>query len=392
MKSVLLPTALLAAAMTVPAIAATPTSGEAQNLPPAKTEMSVAALQKMQQTIEADEAIIDELELSSWTLEDLPPDEQFRDIAAAINRKFPEGEGRRDAIAKVFGDDYVDTMAGTLDSPEKTESVEKLLGEAHKLFLSYENRNDVSDWGWGEAWGVTIAPDIGTLGLGIQAGYEFNKYFKIRAHYGSGKISHTGTFEDAPYHASFKNNNNVGVFFDWHPRGSQFHVTAGLIRMDPRVKINATYRASSGPDTANPSVPAGYGTQYRVTSHFEMSGEWENDVQPYIGFGWSTDGGEARTLFFTIDIGIAYLGEGNYNKNPQDLRAGNPMLEKYNTSTGRWENVADPSNPNRLQDLAAASTLIKLDSNIRDGLDKIATFLNDMYVYPVIQFGGGIRF
>lgn len=378
MKSVLLPTTLLAAAMTVPAIAATPTSGEAQNLPPAKTEMSVAALQKMQQTIEADEAIIDELELSSWTLEDLPPDEQFRDIAAAINRKFPEGEGRRDAIAKVFGDDYVDTMAGTLDSPEKTESVEKLLGEAHKLFLSYENRNDVSDWGWGEAWGVTIAPDIGTLGLGIQVGYEFNKYFKIRAHYGSGKISHTGTFENAPYHASIKNNNNVGVFFDWHPRGSQFHVTAGLIRMDPRVKITAKYRAESSGAT--------YGLvrtkDYLVLSDFEMSGDWDNDVMPYLGFGWSTDGGEARTLFFTIDIGVAYLGEGNYNKNPQVLGR-NPMLLERPDANSPWT---------LSHDFDTASTLLELDKNIRDGLDKIATFLNDMYVYPVIQFGGGIRF
>lgn len=380
MKSVLLPTALLAAAMTVPAIAATPTSGEAQNLPPAKTEMSVAALQKMQQTIEADEAVIDELELSSWTLEDLPPDEQFRDIAAAINRKFPEGEGRRDAIAKVFGDDYVDTMAGTLDSPEKTESVEKLLGEAHKLFLSYENRNDVSDWGWGEAWGVTIAPDIGTLGLGIQVGYEFNKYFKIRAHYGSGKISHTGTFENAPYHASIKNNNNVGVFFDWHPRGSQFHVTAGLIRMDPRVKINAKYRAeSSGATYHLPGVK-----DYLVLSDFEMSGDWDNDVMPYLGFGWSTDGGQARTLFFTIDIGVAYLGEGNYNKNPQVLGRNPMLLERpAGGSAADWR----PST-----DYDTASTLLELDKNIRDGLDKIATFLNDMYVYPVIQFGGGIRF
>ena len=43
-------------------------------------------------------------------------------------------------------------------------------------------------------------------------------------------------------------------------------------------------------------------------------------------------------------------------------------------------------------DFDTASTLLELDKNIRDGLDKIATFLNDMYVYPVIQFGGGIRF
>lgn len=368
MKSVLLPTALLAAAMTVPAIAATPTSGEAQNLPPAKTEMSVAALQKMQQTIEADEAIIDELELSSWTLEDLPPDEQFRDIAAAINRKFPEGEGRRDAIAKVFGDDYVDTMAGTLDSPEKTESVEKLLGEAHKLFLSYENRNDVSDWGWGEAWGVTIAPNIGTLGLGIQVGYEFNKYFKIRAHYGSGKISHTGTLSDATYSTSWKNNNNFGIFFDWHPRGSQFHVTAGLLRMDPRIKIEAKYHGQTISRTST-----GEPARYDVYSDYLMDGEWENDIQPYLGFGWSSDGGQARTLFFTIDIGVAYLGEGNYDV------YGGPRYYRNGTEGD-------------ITDADAKMTLVQLDNNVRDVVRTVADFLNDMYVYPVIQFGGGIRF
>lgn len=386
MKSVLLPTALLAAAMTVPAIAATPTSGEAQNLPPAKTEMSVAALQKMQKTIEADEAIIDELELSSWTLEDLPPDEQFRDIAAAINRKFPEGEGRRDAIAKVFGDDYVDTMAGTLDSPEKTESVEKLLGEAHKLFLSYENRNDVSDWGWGEAWGVTIAPDIGTLGLGIQVGYEFNKYFKIRAHYGSGKISHKGTLSDATYDTSWKNNNNFGVFFDWHPRGSQFHVTAGLIRMDPRVRIEAKYHGTS---TAYHTPVGGTPTpaRYDVYSDYLMDGEWENDIQPYLGFGWSTDGGQARTLFFTIDIGIAYLGEGSYKE------SGRPKFYRDGTwigsDPGDW--AAGAAIP-EAGDTDAMKTLNNLDKNVRDVVSTVADFLNDMYVYPVIQFGGGIRF
>ncbi len=386
MKSVLLPTALLAAAMTVPAIAATPTSGEAQNLPPAKTEMSVAALQKMQQTIEADEPVIDELELSAWTLEDLPPDEQFRDIAAAINRKFPEGEGRRDAIAKVFGDDYVDTMAGTLDSPEKTESVEKLLGEAHKLFLSYENRNDVSDWGWGEAWGVTIAPDIGTLGLGIQVGYEFNKYFKIRAHYGSGKISHKGTLSDATYDTSWKNNNNFGVFFDWHPRGSQFHVTAGLIRMDPRVRIEAKYHGTS---TAYHTPVGGAPTpaRYDVYSDYLMDGEWENDIQPYLGFGWSTDGGQARTLFFTIDIGVAYLGEGSYKE------SGRPKFYRDGTWIGSGpEDWAAGAAIPEAGDTDAMKTLNNLDQNVRDVVSTVADFLNDMYVYPVIQFGGGIRF
>ncbi len=43
-------------------------------------------------------------------------------------------------------------------------------------------------------------------------------------------------------------------------------------------------------------------------------------------------------------------------------------------------------------DYDTAASLLKLDENIRDAVGKVTDFLNDMYVYPVIQFGGGIRF
>lgn len=375
MKNLLLPTALLAAAAIIPAFAATPTSGEVQNQPVPKTEMSIAALQQMQKTIVNDEPIIEELHLDAGWLEDLPPDEQFRDIAGAINKTFTTQQDRRNAIGKVFGEEYVDTMAGTLESPEATKNVETMLGEAHKLFLSYENRNDVVDWGWGDAWGFTVTPNVGTLGIGIQVGYEFNKYFKVRAHYATGELDTTVKLSDTNIDLEWKNRDNMGLFFDWHPRASQFRVTAGLIKMDPRIRVSAKYHGTSYAYDAT-----GAGARYDVHSEYNMDGDWDNEFCPYLGIGWSTDGGQKRTLYFSIDLGLAYLGEGNYKESgaPHFYKNGQPF---------------DPNNPlANLGEIDAVSTLQQFDGNVRDAVTKVADFLNDMYVYPVIQFGGGIRF
>lgn len=395
MKSFLLPVAFLASASVLPTFAATPTSGEVQNQPEPKTEMSIAALQQMQKTIENDEPIISELHLDAGWLEDLPPDEQFHDIAQAINMTFTNAQDRRDAIGKVFGREYTDTMEGTLSSPETTKRVETMLGEAHKLFLSYENRNDVVDWGWGDAWGFTVTPNIGTLGIGIQVGYEFNKYFKVRAHYATGELDTTIKLSDADIDLEWKNKDNFGMFFDWHPRGSQFRVTAGLIKMDPRIKAQAKYHGKTVATydagvTTNYPVPGGTfaAAQYDVYTDYNMDGDWDYEVCPYLGIGWSTDGGQKRTLYFSIDLGIAYMGEGNYKESGTPSFYMTPINPQTGTAIGPTKQVHQTD----MQHTDALATLQQFDNNIRDAVDKVADFLNDMYVYPVIQIGGGIRF
>lgn len=399
MKKLILPTALFTAASMLSATAATPTAGEEQTVPVARAEISVKALQEMQKSINDDAQIFETLDLSTGWLEDLPPDEQFRDIANAINTKLSDNNARRDAISEIFGSEYVDTMSATLADPERTQKVETLLGDAHQLFSDYENRNDVADWGWGDAWGVTITPNIGTLGLGIQAGYEFNKYFKIRAHYATGELDTTIKLSDTNADLTWKNKDNFGVFFDYHPRGSQFHITAGLIKMDPRIKAEANYHGKSSVAKYGPKEDANGNvvgvevesvTHYKVNDDFIMEGEWDYDVCPYVGIGWSTDGGQARTLYFSIDLGLAYMGEGSYSCNQRS----HDSTKIYKSTDGvNW------GKPLSEQELAmdteaqsAANALLTFDNNVREALDKVADFLNDMYVYPVVQFGGGIRF
>ena len=120
----------------------------------------------------------------------------------------------------------------------------------------------------------------------------------------------------------WENQDNYGIFVDYHPKGSQFHVTLGLMRMDPRIRVEANYHG-----TTNAYDAMGQGTRYDVKSDYIMEGEWKNEIQPYVGVGWSSDGSKKRTLYFSIDLGLAYLGEGNYKESgaPHFYKNGAPF-------------------------------------------------------------------
>lgn len=350
----------------------------------------VQAARQMKMTIDNEDAIIDELNLED--LEHLPPEEQFERIAIAINTVPKTAAQKRSAMERVFGPQNAEIIDYILADKTKTAYVREQLRTAHVLFNEYERPYDVSNWGWGESWGVTVAPNVGTLGIGLDVGYEINKHWKIRAHYGTGSMSGNMHLKDAKINVGWENKNNAGLLVDWHPRGSQFHVTMGVMYSNPKISIKGKYDATtSSVQTPAGPVPTG-STIYRVESNYHMVGEWENEIQPYVGFGWSSDGGKDRTLFFTFDMGLLYVGESSYGEDGEyQISRGGVVI-----ATGNGKDGATPvpgsgfgTNPS---DLPTAAALQRMDGNIRDAIEKVAGFLDDMYVYPVIQFGGGIRF
>lgn len=347
----------------------------------------VQAARQMKMTIDNEDAIIDELNLED--LEHLPPEEQFERIAIAINTVPKTAAQKRSAMERVFGPQNAEIIDYILADKTKTAYVREQLRTAHVLFNEYERPYDVSNWGWGESWGVTVAPNLGTLGIGLDVGYEINKHWKIRAHYGTGSMSGNMHLKDAKINVGWENKNNAGLLVDWHPRGSQFHVTMGVMYSNPKISIKGKYDAT----TSSVQTPAGpvqmQGPTYRVESNYHMVGEWENEIQPYVGFGWSSDGGKDRTLFFTFDMGLLYVGDSSYGEDGEYRISRDGVL----IATGNGKDGATPTDDfNPVMDGATAAALQRMDGNIRDAIEKVAGFLDDMYVYPVIQFGGGIRF
>ena len=351
----------------------------------------VQAARQMKMTIDNEDAIIDELNLED--LEHLPPEEQFERIAIAINTVPKTAAQKRSAMERVFGPQNAEIIDYILADKTKTAYVREQLRTAHVLFNEYERPYDVSNWGWGESWGVTVAPNVGTLGIGLDVGYEINKHWKIRAHYGTGSMSGNMHLKDAKINVGWENKNNAGLLVDWHPRGSQFHITMGVMYSNPKISIKGKYDATTSsvqttlPPPLGPNTPTG--STYRVESNYHMVGEWENEIQPYVGFGWSSDGGKDRTLFFTFDMGLLYVGESSYGEDGEyQISRGGVVI-----ATGNGKDGATPTPDfNMATDGATAAALQRMDGNIRDAIEKVAGFLDDMYVYPVIQFGGGIRF
>lgn len=353
----------------------------------------VQAARQMKMTIDNEDAIIDELNLED--LEHLPPEEQFERIAIAINTVPKTAAQKRSAMERVFGPQNAEIVDYILADKTKTAYVAEQLRTAHVLFNEYERPYDVSNWGWGESWGVTVAPNVGTLGIGVDIGYEINKHWKIRAHYGTGSMSGNMHLKDAKINVGWENKNNAGLLVDWHPRGSQFHITMGVMYSNPKIKMHGTYDATANTVDLNaPGLPsqAPVTPSYRVVSKYKMDGEWENEIQPYVGFGWSSDGGKDRTLFFTFDMGLLYVGESTYAEHGdyRVYRDGN--LIAIGTSAGAQPIDSHHGGDYQDSDKPSLAALQRMDGNIRDAIEKVAGFLDDMYVYPVIQFGGGIRF
>ena len=100
----------------------------------------------------------------------------------------------------------------------------------------------------------------------------------------------------------------------------------------------------------------------------EAEYDWRN-VQPYLGIGWSTDGEGDKSLYFTLDIGVNFIGKGKFSI----------------SSTGGIDAYKNGEH------LGNATDSILEDAIREEGKDffKIA---DDIFVYPVIQFGMGYRF
>ncbi len=363
------------------------------NVPELNVDKFLSASGNMQKAINEDDPVLEKLNLDADDLEIMMPDEQFQAVCDAISSHYAEIEVGAANKAKfedakvIFGAENAKEIQPFIGNQAAIDNARRQLRDAYNVFADYHSTQELAssvvDWNWGDSWGVTINPNVGTLGVGIDAGYEFNRFIKVRAHYGTGRLDTTVTLSDTDADLEWENQDNYGIFVDYHPKGSQFHVTLGLMRMDPRIRVEANYHGNG--QTYQSTGPV----LYQVDSDYIMEGNWKNEIQPYVGIGWSSDGSKKRTLYFSIDIGLAYLGEGNYSCNEQNPAGGNPMLYKSTDGGQTWTHADTSANS---ADISAASTLLDMDANIREAVEKVADFLNDMYVYPVIQIGGGIRF
>lgn len=211
-----------------------------------------------------------------------------------------------------------------------------------------------------EAFGVFTAVNVGTLGAGMDVGYQFNPYFKARLRGAFLGFDYDDSWDGGKADAKLKyNGHNVGVLVDCHPWGGSFHVTAGLTLSGMNAKLDVT-NASGDQQIAVGDDVYGFSSDAAIHAKYQ----WDR-VQPYLGIGWSSDGEGDRSWYFSVDLGVNFIGSGDFTiGHSGDIRTG----------------------------LGAQATSAELERSVRaEGKDffKIADHLT---VYPVVQLGAGYRF
>lgn len=217
------------------------------------------------------------------------------------------------------------------------------------------------------AYGIAFDVNVGTQGVGMSIGYEFNKYLKMRLRGAYLDLGYSGSWGDGDGEINF-NGSNAGIIFDVHPFGGVFHLSAGL--NFSKSTISATASTSHGINAGTYDL-GGYVFDI-VDDEATIEGEYSwNNLQPYLGIGWSTDGEGDSSLYFTFDIGVNFIGTGKFKI----------------TSIQGVSNVKGPNG----EDLGLATEEIAEEAIREEGKDffKIA---DSIIVYPVIQLGLGYRF
>ena len=213
--------------------------------------------------------------------------------------------------------------------------------------------------------GVFADVTVGTQGLGMDVGYSFNKYLKLRVRGTMLSFDHNDTWNDMEMKARFKSK-SCGLILDVHPFGGSFRLSAGLNAAPLRVEADGNLDS----DLPRGSYYLG-GYEVRATDVGSIRGRYKWDtMQPYFGFGWSCSSKSKHAWFFTADIGVNVIGKGK-------LSVGYSGDVQYRSmGSGDWK----PMDSSTLENI------------IRDEGDAFFEIADKIVIYPVIHLGVGCRF
>ena len=201
----------------------------------------------------------------------------------------------------------------------------------------------------------------GTLGLGVNAGYDFSNDLAIR-----GLVNYfTLDFDKEKAGNKYEGEldlRSLGLVLDWHPFWGAFRVTGGGF-----LNRNRLSASTQGVD-----LGIGLGT-YDADLNFQM--DFEKAV-PYVGIGWTSGRGRGG-LAFTADIGALF------RSSPRVSASGQANGCQFSVSRDGDADVCPGVAGRVAGDLR--SDLEREHEELLDDLDKLK-------VYPVVSLGVSYRF
>ncbi len=206
---------------------------------------------------------------------------------------------------------------------------------------------------------TSVGGRAGTTGLGLEVGFGWSEQVDARLvasgfdyddDFSSSRVRYDGEAE-----LRF-----LSALIDWHPGGSGFRFSAGLVWNDSTIRGSARVRdiiEDQAPEILDLgfTIPGDLGTV-----NAEARGD---DLAPYVGIGWGKVAGRTG-LGFSFDLGAFVFGDPEV-----DLTLDTPLP------------VDAIPNGRALIDEALASERAELEEE-----------LEDYDVYPVVSFGVFYRF
>ena len=161
----------------------------------------------------------------------------------------------------------------------------------------------------------TIAAIGGTQGLGMSIGYRFNPYIGVRLRGATLGYSSTETWGNQRTRLNL-NGDNAGLLVDIHPFGGNFYLTAGLTFCESTMRYRARFPRGLGEDCH--IQMGGFHFELRDDTAGEISGKYSwNKLQPYIGIGYTETITADYPFYYSIDLGINYMGSSTFRTGNQ---------------------------------------------------------------------------
>lgn len=188
----------------------------------------------------------------------------------------------------------------------------------------------------------------GTLGVGVEGEYSFNKYLGARIGGNYFKYSYDGETDDVNYDVDLSLR-TVSALVDVHPFKGSFRISAGAFYNGNEMDATAT---------SKDEYEIG-GHTYQADQLGTLTGTVDyKKIAPYLGLGWDTCFGKESGFGFYCDLGAVFQGSPE-----AELVANGPIAN-------------DPD--------------FQKDLLIEEG--KLQDDLDDYKVYPFVALGLSYRF
>ena len=203
----------------------------------------------------------------------------------------------------------------------------------------------------------------GTLGLGVNAGYDFSQDFAIRGLVNYFNLDFDEDWAGNEYDGEL-NLRSLGLMLDWHPFWGAFRLSGGAFLNNNRLSAS----------TQGVALGIGRG-EYDADLDFRMKFE---KAAPYLGIGWTT-GRDEEGLAFSADFGALFRSSPRVSASGRaagcDFEVSREGDAEVDCSSGVASEVADE----------LRTDLQREHRELRDDLDELK-------VYPVLSVGASYRF